>query len=139
MKRFIPLLVGVIFLAVGTFLYFRNSYLVKNCTEEAVATVVDMREEYDSDENGMRYVYYPVIEYNVGSNTIKKSLDSGSNPPAYSINEKLTILYNPNKVEEFYIKGNIMSNIFSYVFIGLGVLVTCYGIKVAIKFKEDCL
>ena len=133
MKRFTVLIVGIIFVFVGGFLYYKNSYLAKVCTSEVIATVVGMEERFSADEDGTKYTYYPVIEYKVGSETIKKTMSSGSNPPAYSINDTLTIYYNPNKIGEFYVKGDIMSNIFSYVFMGLGVLLTGYGIKVAIK------
>lgn len=133
MKRFIPILVGIIFLAVGIFLYFQNQRLTKVCTAEAEATVVNMQEEMENDENGMRYVYYPVIEYKAGSETVRVTMSSGSSTPAYSINDKLTILYNPNKVKEFIVKGDKASGIFSYVFMGLGVLVTGCGVVIALK------
>lgn len=133
MKKFLPALVGVIFLAVGIFMYFQNQRLAKVCTVEAEATVVNMKEEMESDEDGMRYVYYPVIEYKAGSETVEVTMASGSNTPAYSINDKVTILYNPNKVKEFIVKGDKASGIFSYVFIGLGVLVTGCGVVVALK------
>ena len=133
MKKFLPALVGVIFLAVGIFMYFQNQRLAKVCTVEAEATVVNMKEEMESDEDGMRYVYYPVIEYKAGSETVEVTMASGSNTPAYSINDKVTILYNPNKVKEFIVKGDKTSGIFSYVFIGLGVLVTGCGVVVALK------
>lgn len=133
MKKFLPALVGGIFLAVGIFMYFQNQRLAKVCTVEAEATVVNMKEEMESDEDGMRYVYYPVIEYKAGSETVEVTMASGSNTPAYSINDKVTILYNPNKVKEFIVKGDKTSGIFSYVFIGLGVLVTGCGVVVALK------
>lgn len=133
MKKFLPVLVGVIFLAVGIFMYFQNQRLAKVCTVEAEATVINMKEEMESDEDGMRYVYYPVIEYKAGSETVEVTMASGSNTPAYSINDKVTILYNPNKVKEFIVKGDKTSGIFSYVFIGLGVLVTGCGVVVALK------
>ncbi len=133
MQRFGALIVGIIFLGVGVFLYFNNQYLVKNCTEEAIATVVNMEEELSADDNGTRYMYYPIIEYNAGGEKVREKRKSGSSTPAYSINEKIMILYNPNKVKEFIIKGDKMSNIFSYVFIALGVLITGYGIKTALQ------
>ena len=134
MKRFLPLLVGVIFLAVGIFMFFRNQYLVKNCTEEVVATVVNMKEDISTDDDGTRYLYYPIIEYMAGREKVSVQMDSGSNPPAYSIGDTVTILYNPNKVKEFIVKGEQTTNIFSIVFMILGVCVTGYG--TFILFKE---
>lgn len=133
MQRFIVVIVGVIFLAVGGFMYFKNANLVKNCTVEAVATVVDMKQDLSTDDTTTSYIYYPIIEYTANSNTVRVTMDKGSSTPAYSINEKITILYNPNNTKQFLVKGDNSSNIFSIVFVVLGVFVTGYGIKVAIK------
>jgi len=92
-----------------------------------------MKQEFSADEDGSSYMYYPIIEYTVGEDTIRVTMDSGSSTPAYDINEKITILYNPNKVKEFIVKGEKTSSIFSIVFMALGVFVTGYGIKVALK------
>lgn len=131
MQRFLALIIGIIFLAVAAFMYIRNTNLVKNCTEEVTATVVDMKQEFDSESTD--YMYYPIIEYKAGEDTIRVTMDNGSRVPAYDINDEITILYNPNKVREFYVKGDSTSNIFSIVFAVLGLLVTGYGVKVAIK------
>ena len=47
MKRFVVLIVGILFLAVGGFMFYQNTNLQKNCTEETTAVVVDMKEELD--------------------------------------------------------------------------------------------
>ena len=106
MKKFVGILVGIIFLTVGIFMYFQNARLTKVCTEEATATVVDMKEDIETDEGTVRYIYYPIIEYKVNSKTVKSTMSSGSTTPSYSINDTLTILYNPNKNTEFIIKGD---------------------------------
>ena len=137
MKRFLALIVGIVFVGVGVFMYYKNDYLVKNCTVEAEAIVVDMEEEIDSSEENISYLYYPIIEYMVNDNVVKVKMSSGSSVPAYRINDKLTILYNPNKKEEFIVKGDKTSNFISIVFIGLGVIVTGLGIKIAISKNEN--
>jgi hypothetical protein len=133
MKKFVGILVGIIFLGVGIFMYFQNARLAKVCTEEATATVVDMKEEMETDEDVVRYIYYPIIEYKVNGKIVKSTMSSGSTTPSYSINDTLTILYNPNKNTEFIIKGDKTSNIFSFVMIGLGVCVTCAGVAMILK------
>ena len=132
MQRYIVVIIGIIFLAVGGFMYYKNTNLEKNCTVPTEATVVDMKEEFSTDSDTTGYMYYPIIEYQAGSENVRVTLSSGSSTPAYSINTKLAILYNPNKTNEFIIKGDKSSNIMSIVFIALGVLVTGYGIKVAV-------
>ena len=107
--------------------------MVKNCTEKTEAVVVDMKQEFSSDNDSSTYMYYPIIEYKIGDETVRVTMDRGSNTPAYDINEKITILYNPDKTKEFIVKGEKTSSIMSIVFMAIGVLVTGYGIKMAIK------
>lgn len=133
MQRFLAIIVGIIFLALGIFIYTKNQNLIKNCTMETKATVVDMKQEISTDSDSSSYTYYPIIEYKVGEDTIRATMDSGSSRPAYNIDEKITILYNPQKTKEFIVKGEKTSSIFSIVFMVLGLFVTGYGIKVAIK------
>lgn len=133
MQRYLGIIVGVIFLALGVFMYLKNDSLIKNCTVETEAIVVDMKRDFSSDNDTTTYIYYPIIEYTAGNDTIRVTMDKGTSQPAYNIDEKITILYNPNKVKEFIVKGDKTSNIFSIVFIAVGVLVTGYGIKMAIK------
>lgn len=134
MQRFMVLIVGIIFLGVGVFLYFRNQNLIKNCTVEAVATVVDMKQEISTDNDSTNpYMYSPIIEYKAGEDTIRVTMDSSSSTPAYEINAQITILYNPNNTKEFIVKGEKTSGIMSIVIMVIGVALTGYGIKVAIK------
>lgn len=132
MKRFLGLIIGIVFIIVGVSLYIRNDRLVKNCTEEVEATVVDMKQELSTDDNGLNYMYYPIIEYVVDGNTIRATMDSGSSTPKYDLNEKITILYNPNKVKEFIVKGDKTLNMFTIIFTALGILITGYGFKMAL-------
>ena len=138
MKRFVVLLVGIIFIVIGAFLYFKTINLEKNCTEEVEAIVVDMKEEIDTDaESGSNFIYYPIIEYKVKNDIVRVTMSSGSNIPEYNIDDKITILYNPSNTEEYIVKGDHSSNIFSALFIFLGVFVTGYGIFVALKREEN--
>jgi len=132
MQKFLGIILGIVFLVVGVFLYFKNSNLVKNCTVETVATVVDMKQELSTDEDGTSYMYYPIIEYKVNDDTVRVVVSSGSSTPAYNIGEEISVLYNPNKKKEFIVKGDNSSNIFSIAFMVIGVLVTGYGIKMAL-------
>ena len=132
MQRFLVLIVGIIFISISVFLYFKNEHLIKNCTVETEATVVDMKQELSNDDSSSMYTYYPIIEYQAEGNMLRETIDKGSSTPAYEIDEKITILYNPDKTNEFIVKGDNSSNIFSIVFLFIGVIVTGYGIKIAI-------
>ena len=129
MQKFLGIIVGVIFLGLGIFMYIKNDHLVKNCTVETEAIVVDMKEDISSDNDTTSFMYYPIIEYQVNGNTIRSVMDKGSSIPTYNVNDKIIILYNPNNTKEYLVKGDSSSNVFSIIFIVLGVGVTGLGIK----------
>ena len=131
-KKFIPLIIGIILIGTGIFTYFRTGELVKKCTEKATAMVVNIREEIDpsADTDGVRYLYYPIIEYQAGDKTINKELGSSSTTPEYSINSKVEILYNPNNAEEFIVSGE-NQDIVWMILGGVGVVFLVVGVVVA--------
>ena len=132
LKNFLPLIIGVALIAGGVFMYFRTGELVKNCTEKATATVVDMREEMDTSSETIRYIYRPVISYQAGGQTLEKELSTTSNTPAYRIGETLEILYNPNKVDEFLVSGENQN--FTWILLSaLGIIFLAGGIYVLVK------
>lgn len=133
-KKIIPIILGVVLIGAGVFMYFRANELARVCTEKATATVVNMREDFtsDADTDDIRYIYYPVIEYQANGTTIRSELSSGSNPPAYSVNDTLQILYNPNKTSEFIVAGENQSIVW-IVLGGLGIIFLGAGIFVAVK------
>ncbi|MBQ8996757.1 DUF3592 domain-containing protein [Candidatus Saccharibacteria bacterium] len=127
-KNFIPALVGLVLIGAAVFMYFRANYLTRVCTEPTTATVVDMREDYTTDSDGaFRYVYYPVIEYQAGGQTLTEELDSGSTTPAYRLGETVDILYNPANAKEFIVAGSnqnliwILLSALGVIFLGVGV------------------
>ena len=136
MQKYLVFIIGVIFLAVSGFMYYRNNNLVKNCTIETSATVVDMKEEISNSDSTTTYTYYPIIEYTANNEIVRETINLGSSRPAYDINEKITILYNPNKINEFIVKGDKSSNILSIVFLILGISAIGCGIKTLIT-KES--
>lgn len=133
-SKFITLIAGIILVGFGIFSYFRGNELTKVCTEKATATVVSMREsfEVDSSNEGMRYIYFPVVEYTANGNTVRGELGSGSNPPAYSVNDTIEILYNPAKTDEFIVAGE-NQNITWIIFGGLGVAFIVVSILLFLK------
>ncbi|MBQ7802334.1 DUF3592 domain-containing protein [Candidatus Saccharibacteria bacterium] len=124
-KKILPVIVGLLLMGAGVFFYFRAGELARNCTEKTTATVVNMREDIESAEDGIRYIYYPIIEYETAGGMVSGEL-AASNPPMYSINDKVSILYNPEKTSEFFVEGEnqylvpILLGIIGLVFLGVG-------------------
>ena len=135
MQKFVPLIVGIIFIGVGCFLFFRNEQLTKNCTEEIESKVVEIKEELNTDSEGIDYMYYPILEFDYKGETVQVKMNSGSSSPSHNIGDKVIILYNPNNYKEFIVKGDSSSSIFSIVFMAIGTLVAIYGVVLLFKKK----
>lgn len=132
MKKILVILVGIVIVGVGIFSLVSAKGLSKRCTVEAVGTVTEIKveESFEEDHDGVTrtsYTYYPVIEYNAGDQIVSKQSNNGSGSPNYKVNDKIDILYNPDNVEEYIIKGDKSSNIVGIVFVAVGVVVAIFG------------
>ena len=138
-NKIFVILFGVIAIGVGIFLLISGKNKAKRCTSGAVGTVVEIIEEKeentDTEEDGAivydsyTYTYYPVIEYKVGDKTVSKRSEIGyGSKDKYKVGDKIDILYDPNKPEDYIIKNDKSSNIIGIVFIVVGVIVTGVGV-----------
>ena len=149
MKKILVVLVGILFVGIGIIVWLNENAKVKKCTVETVGTIVEIKEEIsknrDDDYNDKyKYTYYPVIRYRAGERTITKQSSSGSSSNSkisiggaitlssthskYRVNDSIDILYNPDNVEEFIIKGDKTTNFIVIICIILGVLTTIVGV-----------
>lgn len=133
MKKYLALVVGVLFVGIGIFMYLNNQRLMRVCTEEADAIVVDIREDFAADDECTNMMYYPIIEYFDGMKMVREEMKKGSSTSEYNVGDRIKVMYNPDKTEEFIVIGDSSSNIFSIIFIGLGVLAAGLGIVTLLK------
>ena len=131
MKKLFVIIVGFVAVGIGIFSIITARGLSQRCTVGAVGTVVDMKieetTEYNDDGSSTVYTYYPIIEYQVGDRTVTQQSTTGSGSAKYKVNEKIAIMYNPNKVEEFIIKGDKTANIVGIVFVAAGIAIAIVG------------
>ena len=128
-KKIIVVLVGVLFLAVGIFMLAQGNDLAKRCTAETMGTVINLEKEESTDSDGyISYTYYPIFEYQVGEKTISQKGRMGSSNPKYHINDTVELLYDPDKPEDFVIKGDKSSNLMGIIFIVAGVALVAVGV-----------
>ena len=57
----------------------------------------------------------------------------------YNVNDKVTILYNPNKTDQFIVKGDNSNNLFMFIFGIAGLFITGYGIYLLIKKDNEAV
>ena len=130
MKKIGVIIIGLIFIGIGIFMFISGQNKEKNCSAETVGTVIELKEETstDADTGRISYVYYPIIEYKAGESLVRRQSENGSSNPSYKVNDKLNILYNPNNIEEFMIQGDKSSNLFGIGGIVLGAIAVICGI-----------
>ena len=136
MKNVAAIICGIIFILIGIFVSNINKKALNNCTIEAEATVVEIeevRERSKNEDEMYDYIYYPILEYKAGDKLLKVKHKTGSNPSKYEVGDKVTILYNENKVDEFIIKGDKNLKYGPIIFIAIGIILIASGIILKIK------
>lgn len=129
-RRLLFIIVGIVALGIGIFVMVNGSRLAKVCTAEATGTVVGILREESTDSDGFTSIsYVPQIEYKVGEQLVTAKGNGSSNASDHKVGDQVEILYNPNNVEEYIIKGDNSSNIGGIIWIVLGVIVLLVGIK----------
>ncbi len=83
---------------------FKNMEKNKSvCTSKTLGKVIDIEE--DTRE---MIAYNPVFEYTVGDYKYVKEYTYGSNVIPYKIGQEVEIYYNPNKPDQYYVKGDTL-------------------------------
>lgn len=137
-KKLFVILFGIVFVGVGVFLFVKGNDMSKRCTTETVGTVTEIIEEREENTEAeasgavvydtYKYTYYPVIEYKVEDKTFNEKYSTGSSKSKYLVGDKIDVLYDPNKPEDYLIKGDKSSNIIGIIFIAAGAVVAIIGV-----------
>ena len=143
MKNIFVILIGLLFVVIGIIFFVTGKAKAKRCTIDAIGTVVEIIETRSRDSDGnYKYSYCPVVRYQAGDRTVTKesnissstgsTLDLGgisisSSKSKYNVNDKIEIMYNPDNVEEFLIKGDNDSNLLAIIFIFIGSIAVIFG------------
>ncbi len=122
------IILGIIFLLVGLWVTWRSISKKIKCTVEYEAEITEVkRHSYKSNSTNRRREYSPVVKYIVDGKVFVSEADITSIVPnKFKPGEKLTIKYNPEKPEDFCVKGklgNIKSGVVCFL---LGVLFICF-------------
>ncbi len=120
-----PLVIGGLFLIIGMVTYQSEKKKQITCTVNVLGKVKDMA-SYSDREGGL--TCHPIFEYVAGNETIVTESQYGTSRPRYEVGQEIEIYYNPEKVEEYYIKGETLPKRFAIIFSVVGALVMIMGI-----------
>ena len=97
--RQIPLIMGVLFIAIGVFHGWKLRSVVRRCTVYADGVVAGFHEV--KTRSGV--MYYPVIEFSVEHKKIRAEYKFGASEWEFKAGDKATLRYNAENPEEIYI------------------------------------
>ena len=129
-----------IFTAVGLGLLIGGVFALQHtrhflATAIAVPGVVteNVWQEQRSSNNSVRGDFYPRIRFRTtDGQQISFITNSGSNPPSYHVNERVTILYDPQQPYHAYIQSFVDLWLLPTILCGLGIFFCSFGVVAAI-------
>lgn len=115
---------GLGFLIGGVFAFTSTQNFLDQSVS-ANGTVIDLGLRY----SGNSRVYYPIIKFTDESGQeIEFRSSFGSNPPAYQVGEKVSILYIPDNPDQARISSFISLWFLTLLFLGMGTIFTGIGL-----------
>jgi len=119
--------VGIIFAAVGTFVFISEKNLKTRMTESTIGTIIDEGMHYDNDGDRM---FSPIYQYRVNGELYECSSNSSSSSRPST---ESTVYFDPSNVSECqsdYARG---TSTFMYIlFIALGGFLAVIGVIVSV-------
>ncbi len=126
---FLMIFGGIFIIAsIGLSIFINNKK--KNCTKEATAQIKEIivSENIDNVDGFLMISEYPKLEYDINGEHIEKVSSIGYMPKKYSVGQEVEICYNPNKYDDFCIKGDKTANIIRNVSVAVGIGMFIIGI-----------
>ena len=127
--RFAFRIIGIVFISVSIIIGIVYFFVIRamnakydRCTESTTAVVIDNVINDDT--------YTPVFLYEVDGQTYKMRSSYSTNPPKYKLNEKVTLNYNPDDPEEFYVDK--ASGLVTFVLIFISSIFLLIGLVFAV-------
>lgn len=130
-------IIGVVFFALSHFFYISIQKRQKNCVSSAVATIVEIQQVTSSATgDGIPTTsWYPVYEYDVGGQTIRKRSSYGFARDKYSVGQRVEIKYNPYDYNEFYNPSD-QSRKMIIAFQWIGILLMVAGVACLVLWEK---
>lgn len=123
-------LIGVVFLSIGA-AFGIYSYIKGSNTERTEGEVTQL--VASGGKGGKR----PVVRYSVDGQPFEITGFMSTNPPAYTVGEKVTIIYDRDRPAEGTIDAFVERWLFAVIFGGVGVLLLVIGSIIALALQTS--
>lgn len=130
----LPLLITgllcIVFLSIGIGIAINYKKKMKQCTQRVSGKVVDniARRQSSIDDHTWDTYYYPVVEYYVNGQYIKKEISIGTSKPKYEVGTSVTVLVQPDNVNHCYIEGDNGQRWIYSIFLIVGIILLCVSL-----------
>ncbi len=129
---------GLLFAGIGIGMHMNNQKLLKICTRQTQGLVCDVvrdvSESGSGDDRSTSVMFYPVFQYEVDGRVVTKKSSIGTGRPRFSQGDAVTVFYNPDKVEQHYIKEDRSSSRAGIVFAAAGALIIVLALVLIPQF-----
>lgn len=127
----------LIFLTIGTGMLSEESKKHKNYTQKTTARVKELKKKQSGKPGTPGSArYYPVFEYRANGQFIRAESRVGSDKPKYKEGDEVTIFYDPNSRQDFYIPETKSARIIGTVFTVIGIVLAVAGLCIAYSFPH---
>ena len=129
--------IGALFFALSHFFYTSIQRKQKDCVISALATIVEIQQVTSSATgDGIPTTsWYPVYEYTVGEQTIRKRSAFGFTKDKYYVGQRVEIKYNPQNMNEFYNPSD-QSRKMIVAFQWIGIALMVMGVIALVLWKR---
>lgn len=126
--------VGIVFLAIGLWAIIYCIIREKNYNGRASALVLDIvKKQYRSSGSDIISIHHhPVLEFYANGRYVKNTYFAGSNPCKYIVGQNITVRYDTNNPEKYFIEGEKVTKILGIIFTIIGAVIIAVGVSLII-------
>ena len=126
--------VGIVFLAIGLWALIYCVVRERNYNGRASALVLDIvKKQYRSyDSHRLTIHYHPVLEFHANGRYVKNTYFAGSNPCKYIVGQNITVRYDVNNPEIYFIEGEKVTKVLGIIFTIIGTVIIAVGVSLII-------
>jgi len=141
--RYVFLLLGLLFVGAGSFVFWDDYRQGRECTERVVATVSNVEREIESTprrkgkKSREHYSYTPVLKYKVNGVVYdEKARISDTSPTTFPVGASVPIMCDPDNPSYFYLEEHRAANT-ALIFIAIGVGLIGVGLILVTRPRRE--
>ncbi|MDR0443375.1 MAG: DUF3592 domain-containing protein [Treponema sp.] len=120
------LIFGALCTSISLFGIKRNRRLKVVCTSQTTGIVIEVHRRRSGGSKSS-YSYYPEFSYTANGRPYRDCSVFGTPKSRFTEGQKVTVHYDPNKPEDYYVGEDSLSNVGFYIFLAAGALLLFFA------------